>query len=107
MTKPFQHLIVGAIFVCGWQGTAAAAPPASCASKFVGTWSYPGGTTTVKRDGLAYPHCTPCVTVQTWTCDGNTYLFSNSGAPGQFSATLMDRNHLQGNGITATRIGGH
>ena len=57
-------------------------------------------------NGLAYPHCTPCVAVQTWTCQGNTYLFSNSGPPGQFSSTLVDSNHMQYNGIIATRIGG-
>ena len=79
------------------------APPASCVCKFVGEWSYPGGTTTVTASGLAYPHCTPCVKVQTWTCNGNTYLFSNSGPPGQFSATLVDANHMQYSGGIATR----
>ena len=36
---------------------AAAAPPASCVCKFVGEWSYPGGTTTVYANGTAQPHC--------------------------------------------------
>ena len=83
-----------------------AAPPASCASKFVGTWTYPGGTTIVRADGTAYPKCPNCVPMQTWTCRGNTYLFSNAGPPGQFSATLIDANRMQGSGIIATRAGG-
>lgn len=35
--------------------------------------------------------------------NGNTYLFSNSGPPGQFSATLVDANHMQYSGGVATR----
>jgi hypothetical protein len=84
---------------------ALAAPPASCAKKFIGEWSYAGGTTTVRANGLAYPHCAMCVSVQTWTCEGNTYYFSNSGPPGQFSATLIDANHVQGSAGIATRVG--
>jgi hypothetical protein len=86
--------------------TASAGPPSSCASKFVGTWAFSGGTTTVIPDGTAIPHCTMCVPVQTWTCQGNTYLFSNSGPPGQFSQTLIDSDHMQGSGGIATRISG-
>ena len=82
-----------------------AAPPASCAARFVGTWTYSGGTTVVNADGTANPRCPACVSVQTWTCQGNTYLFSNSGPPGQFSATLISANQMQGSGIIATRVG--
>src|ERR1051326_7818988 len=85
---------------------AVAAPPANCASKFVGTWSYAGGVTVVSPNGLAYPKCPMCVSVQTWTCQGNTFLFSNSGPPGQFSGTLIDPNHVQGPSWVATRVGG-
>jgi hypothetical protein len=86
---------------------ASAAPPASCANKFVGTWVYPGGTTVVAPGGIAYPQCAMCVPTQTWTCQGNTYLFSNSGPPGQFSATLSpDGRQLIGGGVVATRVGG-
>lgn len=87
-------------------GLAAAAPPSSCAHKFIGTWVYPGGVTTVAANGMAYPKCPMCVPTQTWTCSGNTYLFSNSGPPGQFSATLVGPNTMQGSGVVATRVGG-
>ena len=85
---------------------AVAGPPSSCAHKFIGTWTYSAGTTTVNPDGTAHPHCFACVPVQTWTCQGNTYLFSNSGAPGEFTAVLVDSNHLSGSGYIATRVGG-
>ena len=81
---------------------AAAAPPASCVCKFVGEWSYPGGTTTVYANGTAQPHCAMCVPVQTWTCK-RQYLSLQSGPPGQFSATLVDANHMQYSGGVATR----
>lgn len=106
MGKVIHYLFVFTAFGVGLAHPASAAPPASCVGKFVGTWSYPGGTTTVRSNGLAYPHCAMCVPVQTWTCQGNTYQFSNSGPPGQFSATLIDSNHMQGSGGVATRIGG-
>jgi hypothetical protein len=88
-------------------GVASAAPPASCAHKFIGTWVYPGGTTVVAPGGIAYPKCAMCVPTQTWTCQGSTYLFSNSGPPGEFSATLSaDGRQLIGSGVVATRVGG-
>jgi hypothetical protein len=83
---------------------AAAAPPSSCVCKFVGEWVYPGGSTTVVASGVAYPHCTPCVKVQSWTCSGNTYLFSNAGPPGQFTATLIAPDKMQYSGGVATRV---
>ena len=86
---------------------ASAAPPASCAQKFIGTWVYPGGTTVIAPGGIAYPKCAMCVPTQTWTCQGSAYLFSNSGPPGQFSATLSpDGRQLIGGGVVATRVGG-
>jgi len=101
------QLLVVAGFVTVSASFAAAAPPASCAHKFVGTWVYAGGTTVIAPGGTAYPKCAMCVPTQTWTCQGNTYLFSNSGPPGQFSATLSpDGRQLIGGGVVATRVGG-
>jgi hypothetical protein len=102
--RHFRLLTLGIVAL--FSSIAWAAPPASCATKFIGTWTYPGGTTTVNADGTANPQCPACVRVQTWTCQGNTYLFSNSGPPGQFSATLINSNQMQGSGIIATRVGG-
>lgn len=93
-------------FCASFTVEAEAGPPSTCAQKFIGTWSYPGGTTRVNADGTANPNCFGCTSVQTWTCNGNTYLFSNSGPPGQFSSVLIDSNRMQGNGIIATRISG-
>jgi hypothetical protein len=96
-------VLVLAFCVALLANAASAAPPASCVCKFVGEWSYPGGTTTVAANGLAYPKCYPCVKVQTWTCNGSTYLFSNAGPPGQFTATLIAPNKMQYSGGIATR----
>jgi hypothetical protein len=104
MSKLFFRLIIAATFLTVALDRAVAGPPSSCARKYIGTWSYPGGTTTVSPNGLAYPHCTPCVAVQTWTCQGNTYLFSNGGTPGEFTATLIDSNHMQYNSGISTRV---
>lgn len=100
------RLMLGAI-VALTATSAFASPPASCAHKFIGTWVYPGGTTVVAPGGLAYPKCPMCVPTQTWTCNGNVYLFSNSGPPGQFSATLTPDGTMAigSTGIVATRVG--
>jgi hypothetical protein len=102
---PFRFFLITAVLVTSLN-SALAGPPSSCACKFIGTWSFSSGTTTVWANGLAYPKCGGCVAVQTWTCQGNTYLFSNSGPPGQFSQTLIDSTHMQGSGGIATRVGG-
>lgn len=85
-----------------------AAPPASCARRFIGEWSHSAGTTTISANGRMYPHCSvSCVAVQTWTCDGNTITFSNGeGPPGEFTGTMIDTNHIQGSTWTSTRVGG-
>jgi hypothetical protein len=103
----FCHLFLTAGLTVLSASHVTAAPPSSCAQKFIGTWVYPGGTTVVAPGGTAYPKCPMCVPTQSWTCQGNTYLFSNSGPPGQFSATLSaDGRQLIGSGSVATRVGG-
>jgi hypothetical protein len=100
-----RTFLAGAIATLVLTMPAAAAPPKSCAYKFVGTWAYPGGTTVVLANGTALPKCAPCVPVQYWTCSGNTYTFSNPGGA-TWSATLSaDGRQLIGT-VTATRVGG-
>ena len=65
---------------------------------------YPGGSTTVLANGTAKPKCPFCFGVQSWTCSGNTYLFSNAGPPGQFTATLIAPDKMQYSGGVATRV---
>ena len=84
--------------------SASAAPPGSCASKFVGVWTYAGGTTRVNADGTANPTCLLCVAVQTWTCNGDTYIITG---PTSYSATLTpDGRQMVGSAGIATRVGG-
>lgn len=80
-----------------------AAPPASCVQKFIGTWSYSGGTTRIEADGNAYPSCFMCAKIQQWTCSGDTYYSSSGGA--DYTATLTNGgHHLVGSGVTAVRV---
>ena len=86
-----------------------ARPPDSCACKFVGVWSHSAGTTIVRADGTATPQCPlgVCVAAQTWTCDGDRFIFSNgSAAPGEFEGKLIDANHVQGPTWTSVRVSG-
>lgn len=104
LRKLSTSLCLIAVALCA-AGVANAAPPASCASKFVGVWTYPGGTTRVDADGTAYPTCFMCVTKQTWTCNGDTYYFESGGM--NFTAVLRaGGTQLVGSGVTATRVGG-
>ncbi len=81
-----------------------AMPPKSCAAKFVGTWAYSGGTTVVNADGTANPQCFLCVPVQTWTCNGNTYIITG---PTTYQATLSaDGRQLIGAAGVATLVSG-
>jgi hypothetical protein len=87
----------------------AASPPASCACKFVGVWSHSAGTTTVHADGTMTPNCPAhnCVATQTWTCDGDRFIFSNNSAPpGEFEGKLIDPNHVQGPTWSSARVSG-
>ena len=84
--------------------SASAAPPASCAWKFVGTWAWAGGTGRLTADGKAYPTCAMCVAVMTWTCSGNTYIITS---PVYATATLSpDGRTMSGSSGVSTRIGG-
>jgi hypothetical protein len=92
-------ILVAGIAICP-AFSASAAPPQSCAYKYIGKWVYPGGTTVVAPGGKAYPDCPFCPT-QTWTCNGNTYYFDG------VTATLSpDGRKLYSPGIVATRVGG-
>lgn len=88
-----------------------AAPPASCVSKFVGSW-----TVRVNATGQTYPAqffangrshatCPMCTPGGSWTCSGNTLTFTvDNGMSGQ--ATLSaDGRTMSGGCCTTTRIG--
>jgi hypothetical protein len=103
MAKSICGAVVAAALATFTAGLAFAAPPASCASKFVGTWAYQGGVTEVRADGTAYPKCPMCVPMQTWTCSGNTYFFQG---PGSHTATLSPDGQQLIGAVVATRVGG-
>lgn len=103
MGAVMKQLFLGLVIVAGSVVVALAGPPASCRDKFVGTWkSSFGGSTEVHADGTATP--STGVKSQTWTCDGDKYIFSNPDGQ-TWTATLSpDGNKLIGPGV-ATRVG--
>ncbi len=103
MTRHLLTAAIGGLLVSATL-PAFAMPPKSCAAKFVGTWSYSGGTTVVNADGTANPQCFLCVPVQTWTCNGNTYIITG---PTTYQATLTpDGRQMVGSAGVATRVSG-
>lgn len=77
-------------------GDMVSTPPADCASKFIGRWTYSYGYTDVFSDGTAKPNASAA---QRWTCSGNQYfIFAPSGA--RPIATLSpDGSTLSGAGV--------
>lgn len=104
----YKLAILAGIFALLSNTSWAASPPASCACKFVGVWSHSAGTTTIHANGTMTPNCSVnCVATQTWTCDGDRFIFSNNSAPpGEFEGKLIDANHVQGPSWTSTRVSG-
>ena len=99
---------IATVLVAG-HGTAQAAPPSSCVSKFVGAWSVrvdaTGQTYTsqIRADGTLSSACFMCAPVQSWTCNGNTFVLLG---PGSATHTLSaDGRHMSGSCCTLTRLG--
>lgn len=81
-----------------------AAPPASCASKFIGEWRHSGGNKgTLTADGRAI--CTEhaaCQAEGTWTCAGNNMTYNTS--MGSWVYTLQPDGSITANGGTARAV---
>jgi len=94
----------------GLAGIASAAPPASCAGKFVGTWTvrvlatgqtYPS---VLSPSGIGHASCPACTPTGTWTCSGNTLTVFVNGISA--SQTLSaDGRTLTGPCCVSTRVG--
>jgi hypothetical protein len=92
-------------------GAAAAAPPASCASKFVGSW-----TVRVEATGQTYPSlilpngrtqvtCPMCTPGGSWTCAGDTItVYVDNGVTTQHRLHA-DGKTMSGGCCTITRSG--
>ena len=97
---------VSLLLVCG--APAEAAPPSSCAAKFIGEWRHSGSGNkgTVMPDGRALCSEHPACAQGTWTCSGNVLTYTNS--LGTWNYTLApDGKSMSTNGgaAVATRIG--
>lgn len=86
-------------------GNALAAPPSSCANKFIGTWQH--GTSnigTLTPDGRALCSGNAFCVQGTWTCNGNSLTYTNSA--GTYVYTLQSDGVMTYGSIMVTRIGG-
>lgn len=84
---------------------AMAAPPSSCASKFVGTWQH--GTSniaTLTPDGQALCSGNAFCLQGTWTCSGNSLTYYNGA--GTYVYTLQPSGEMTYGSIVVRRIGG-
>lgn len=97
--------VVGVVAFVLFASPALAAPPSSCASKFVGTWQH--GTSnigTLRPDGQALCTGNPFCVQGTWTCSGNSLTYTNSA--GTYVYTLQSDGVMTYGSIVVTRIGG-
>jgi hypothetical protein len=98
---------VGAAFL--WAISANAAPPASCAKKFIGVWIHHGigGITnkaTLTADGTAASSDDAACLQGTWTCNGNVLTYNNGMYLTDY--TLQpDGTMTAHGGIVVTRVG--
>ena len=103
--------ILGLVLLCGSMVASAnanAAPPSSCAGKFVGVWRHNGiGQTnkaTLTADGTAACSENAACVQGTWTCNGNVLTYYNGIYPTDY--TLQPNGIMTARGgITVTRIG--
>lgn len=102
-----RHLIAVPLLLT-FLAPAAAAPPSSCAGKFIGEWRHSGSGNrgSIKADGRALCSEHPSCVQGTWTCSGNVLTYTNS--LGSWDYTLApDGKSMSTNGgaAVATRIG--
>lgn len=88
-----------------------AAPPASCASKFVGSWTVRVNATgqtypsVISPDGRTHVTCPLCTPGGTWTCSGNTItVYVDNGVTTQHQLQA-DGRIMSGGCCTITRSG--
>lgn len=85
---------------------ALAAPPSSCAGKFVGEWRHSGSGNrgSVKADGRALCSEHPACVQGTWTCSGDVLIYTNSLGTWNYTLAPDGRSMSTGTAV-ATRIG--
>jgi hypothetical protein len=103
------RLLLCAGLLLATEGLGLAAPPASCASKFVGTWTVRVNATgqtyplIIRPNGTTHITCPLCPSEGTWTCEGNVF---RGLEPVSTTSTLSaDARTLVGSCCTIARVG--
>jgi hypothetical protein len=86
--------------------SASAAPPSSCAGKFIGEWRHSGSGNrgSVLADGRALCSEHPACVQGTWTCSGNVLTYTNSLGSWNYTLAPDGRTMSTGSAVS-TRIG--
>ena len=99
----FRGLAFLALMFAG--DNALAAPPSSCANKFIGKWQH--GTSNIADltpDGRAICSGNPFCSQGTWTCSGDSLAYTTSA--GTYVYTLQPSGVMTYGSVVVTRIGG-
>lgn len=105
--QDMRHLIAVSLLLT-LLAPAAAAPPSSCAGKFIGEWRHSGSGNrgSVKTDGRALCSEHPACVQGTWTCSGNVFTYTNSVGTWDYTLAPDGKSmSTNGGGAVATRIG--
>ena len=100
-------LLCAGLWALGTDLAAAEPPPASCAQKFVGSWTVRVNATgqtyplLVRPNGTAHITCPLCPSEGTWTCNGNTFVSINTSTT---AALSPDGRTMTGSCCTTTRV---
>jgi hypothetical protein len=103
--QDIRHLIAVSLLLTSIV-PATAAPPSSCAGKFIGEWRHSGSGNrgSVKADGRALCSEHPACVQGTWTCSGNVFIYTNSLGTWNYTLAPDGRSMSTGSAV-ATRIG--
>lgn len=99
-------IAVSLLFACA--APAEAAPPSSCAAKFIGDWRHSGSGNrgTITPDGRALCSEHPACVQGTWTCSGNVLTYTNSLGTWNYTLEANGKSmSTNGGAAVAVRIG--
>jgi hypothetical protein len=102
----FMRLLIATSLLLASIAPALAAPPASCAGKFIGEWRHSGSGNrgSVMADGRALCSEHPACVQGTWTCSGNVLIYTNPVGTWNYTLAPDGRTMSTGSAVS-TRLG--
>jgi hypothetical protein len=105
-TFHMRSLLIASSLLLASIASASAAPPSSCAGKFIGEWRHSGSGNrgSVLADGRALCSEHPACVQGTWTCSGNVLIYTNPVGTGNYTLAPDGRTMSTGSAVS-TRLG--